>query len=549
MRKILGAALALLLLTASAWASGTRFQTPNEQFFDASGAPLTGGQLFFYQTGTTTPLATYSDVNLTVPNTNPVILNSAGRAGNIFLQSASYKVVLEDASGAQIWTADPVGTTTAGIIYWGATTAGTANAQTATFNPTFASLQAGQVLSFIAGFSNTASLTLNGTLVQKRTANGLVNLTGNEVVATQVYDVVYDGSVLELLTPNTLTGSIPSLVSATTTDLGSVAQQALDISGTTAITSFGASATIGDIKFVRFTGSLTLTAAVSNFPGGGVVTQAGDTTVVRYEGSSTWRMLSYARANGAPLTGSGVVGLMRGVTGTAAGGTKTASWTAKELVAETALGGTAYKGAALTLAFNGATTGAGGMDTGSVPTSGDLYVYAIYNPTTNTWATLGTITADAFTNTYQGVNPVSGYTASLLLWVGKTDSTPNIVGFNQRDRQIFIPKTNALNLSSGTATTVTAISLSGIVPADALSVGGVAGDNNSAAACNFLITADTALNTGTVVINAIGQTTTFAGFNDGAMPFTMPLLTAQTIYYQSVGSAQAARIDISSYTF
>lgn len=85
-----------------------RFFSPNQQFADATGLPYANGTLTFYASGTTTPLATYSDRALTIPNTNPVILDSAGRAGNVFLQNLAYKVVLSDINSNVIWTADPV---------------------------------------------------------------------------------------------------------------------------------------------------------------------------------------------------------------------------------------------------------------------------------------------------------------------------------------------------------------------------------------------------------------------------------------------------------
>lgn len=86
-----------------------RYHSPNEQSANAAGVPYAGGLLYFYTTGTSTPANTYSDSTLLVPNANPVVLDSAGRAGNIFLDPAvTYKVVHKDASGNSIWSADPV---------------------------------------------------------------------------------------------------------------------------------------------------------------------------------------------------------------------------------------------------------------------------------------------------------------------------------------------------------------------------------------------------------------------------------------------------------
>ncbi len=91
-----------------------RFVLPLETPVDATGAPYPGGQLFFYASGTSTKLNTYSDAGLTIANTNPVVLDSAGRFPNaIFLQNLAYKVVLapstdSDPPTAPIWTQDPV---------------------------------------------------------------------------------------------------------------------------------------------------------------------------------------------------------------------------------------------------------------------------------------------------------------------------------------------------------------------------------------------------------------------------------------------------------
>jgi hypothetical protein len=75
---------------------------------DIDGAPLVGGLLYFYASGTATPLDTFSDDTLSTPNTNPVVADAHGFFPPIFLQEASYKVVLQDANNVEIWTQDPV---------------------------------------------------------------------------------------------------------------------------------------------------------------------------------------------------------------------------------------------------------------------------------------------------------------------------------------------------------------------------------------------------------------------------------------------------------
>lgn len=87
--------------------AGTTIPYVPPQFFDDNGVVAAGFSLYTYEAGTTTDLATYSDVDLAVANTNPIVLDSAGRA-TIFLQSASYKFVLKDLTGATVWTRDNV---------------------------------------------------------------------------------------------------------------------------------------------------------------------------------------------------------------------------------------------------------------------------------------------------------------------------------------------------------------------------------------------------------------------------------------------------------
>lgn len=78
---------------------------PKLQFFDSNGDPLSGGKLYTYAAGTTTPLATYTDYSGGTPNTNPVILDSRGEA-NVWLGDSMYKMVLKSSADVTIWTVD-----------------------------------------------------------------------------------------------------------------------------------------------------------------------------------------------------------------------------------------------------------------------------------------------------------------------------------------------------------------------------------------------------------------------------------------------------------
>ena len=75
-----------------------------QQFTDSVGAPLDGGQVYFYAPGTTTPAATWSDEAGTVLNPNPIVLDAAGEA--VIWGDASYHQVVKDAAGNTVWEAD-----------------------------------------------------------------------------------------------------------------------------------------------------------------------------------------------------------------------------------------------------------------------------------------------------------------------------------------------------------------------------------------------------------------------------------------------------------
>lgn len=88
-----------------------RFHNPRPQFFTSTPTVYSGGKLYFYASLSDTPLDTYSNAAHSTANSNPVVLNSAGRPDvEIFLSDAAYKVVLKDSSDNTIWTVDPYST-------------------------------------------------------------------------------------------------------------------------------------------------------------------------------------------------------------------------------------------------------------------------------------------------------------------------------------------------------------------------------------------------------------------------------------------------------
>lgn len=79
--------------------SGVAPVNPTFQFFDAYGNPLASGTLTVYVAGTTTPTDTWQDRSLTSLNTNPIVLNAAGRCTMWLDPSVTYKFLLKDVNG------------------------------------------------------------------------------------------------------------------------------------------------------------------------------------------------------------------------------------------------------------------------------------------------------------------------------------------------------------------------------------------------------------------------------------------------------------------
>ena len=86
-----------------------------QQFFSASGIPLAGGFLYSFTAGTSTPTPTYADSAATIPNSNPLILNSGGfpvsatgGCGIWLATGTAYKFVVQNSTHTAQWTVDNI---------------------------------------------------------------------------------------------------------------------------------------------------------------------------------------------------------------------------------------------------------------------------------------------------------------------------------------------------------------------------------------------------------------------------------------------------------
>lgn len=79
---------------------------PKFKAFNSNGNFLSGGKLYTYVAGGVANKTTYSDLAMTTPNANPVVLDSLGEAVIYF--NGAYKLTLKDASDNLQWSMDNV---------------------------------------------------------------------------------------------------------------------------------------------------------------------------------------------------------------------------------------------------------------------------------------------------------------------------------------------------------------------------------------------------------------------------------------------------------
>jgi len=88
--------------------SSFRILNQAPQYLLADGSVNAGGQLFFYETDLSTPKDTWSDEAMTVLNSNPVVMDAAGRTLTDVWGDGEYGVVMADADDVVIWTRNNV---------------------------------------------------------------------------------------------------------------------------------------------------------------------------------------------------------------------------------------------------------------------------------------------------------------------------------------------------------------------------------------------------------------------------------------------------------
>ena len=78
------------------------------QQFDSLGNVLSGGLLYTFQPGTTTPQSAFQDTGLVTALPNPITLDAAGRIPQLFFADGNIKIRLTDANGVVQLAADNI---------------------------------------------------------------------------------------------------------------------------------------------------------------------------------------------------------------------------------------------------------------------------------------------------------------------------------------------------------------------------------------------------------------------------------------------------------
>ena len=131
------------------------------QFLDNNGVILSGGKLYTYAAGTTTPQVTYTSLSGVTPHANPIVLDSAGRVpgGEIWLtRGLTYKFTLETSTSVLIGTYDNI----SGIVDLSSVTP-------IIYNATGNAVQVAFSLASAPISENTTDVYINGVYQQKNT--------------------------------------------------------------------------------------------------------------------------------------------------------------------------------------------------------------------------------------------------------------------------------------------------------------------------------------------------------------------------------------------
>jgi microcystin-dependent protein len=151
------------------------------QFFDNSGVPLSGGLIYTYTAGGTTPLVTYTSSTGLTAHPNPIVLDSSGRVNEIWIaEGTSYKFVVKTSTNVLIGTFDnlfPIASLPVSV-YNGGTGATTAAQARTNLGLSTLLIPSGTMVMWPTGTAPTDWLLCDGTAISRTTYSNLFALFG-----------------------------------------------------------------------------------------------------------------------------------------------------------------------------------------------------------------------------------------------------------------------------------------------------------------------------------------------------------------------------------
>lgn len=266
------------------------FAGAGAQFFDSNGVPLVGGLLYVYTAGTTTPATTWTTNSGAVTNTNPIVLNAAGRTPyEIWLNSGvTYKFALYTSTNVLIGTYDNIPAIDDPTVFNNLITVAGTNALIGSSTPPYTAYVAGMTLSFIPANTNTGAVTIDvdGLGAKNVFVGNASALAAGDLVAGRFAYIEYDGTRFQLFTSSIADSAV------TTAKLADGAVTTIKIADANVTT-----AKITDLNVT--TGKLANNAVTT-----AKITDANVTTAKIADANITAAKLSGAQSGSAPIYGA-----------------------------------------------------------------------------------------------------------------------------------------------------------------------------------------------------------------------------------------------------
>lgn len=213
------------------------FAGAGAQFFDDNGTPLTGGLVYTYSAGTTTPATTYTDSTGANAHSNPIVLDAAGRTpSEIWVDGGLvYKFIVKTSTDTLVGTYDNIPGIDDPTVFNNLISVTGTNTLLGTATPPINGYVAGATYSFVVPNNNTGAVTISidGLGAKEITYAGSTPLLANMLVANAIVTIEYDGTRFQLMQSSASIAIVSSLTVSNNATIGGT----LAVTGATTITS------------------------------------------------------------------------------------------------------------------------------------------------------------------------------------------------------------------------------------------------------------------------------------------------------------------------